>query len=198
MANGRDVARPGGSVAFVRRSPRSDPAGPQSEDAGEGRGMADSYDVVVLGAGTGGYATALRAAELGRRVALVEKDDRLGGTCLLRGCIPSKALHESASIMDHVNRASEWGIEASGRVDWPKVLESERHVVDKKVSGLTGLIKARKIEVIQGTGRLVPGPAVEVDGRTLTATDVVLATGSYPRLLAGLDVTDRIITSDQA
>src|SRR2546426_6347610 len=158
----------------------------------------DAFDVVVLGSGTGGYAAALRSAELGKRVALVERDSRLGGTCLLRGCIPSKALLESASVMDRVNRSEEWGIKASGEVDWPKVLESERHIVDKKVDGLTGLIKARKIEVIQGTGRLVPGPAVEVDGRTLTATDVVLATGSYPRLLAGLDVTDRIITSDQA
>src|ERR671935_1077467 len=132
--------------------------------------MADStYDVVVLGSGTGGYACALRAAELGKRVAIVEREDRLGGTCLLRGCIPSKALLESASVMDKVNRSEEWGIKASGEVDWPKVLESEQHIVDKKVDGLTGLIKARKIEVIQGTGRLVSGPAVEVEGRTLTA-----------------------------
>lgn len=158
----------------------------------------DTYDVVVLGSGTGGYAAALRAAELGKRVALVEKEERLGGTCLLRGCIPSKALLESASVMDHVNRASQWGIEASGEVDWAKVLETERKIVDKKISGLTGLIKARKIDVINGTGKLVAGPAVEVDGRTLEATDVVLATGSTPRLLPGLEVGERIITSDQA
>lgn len=160
--------------------------------------MADSYDLIVLGSGTGGYACALRAAELGRRVALVERQDRLGGTCLLRGCIPSKALLESASVMDHINRAQEWGIEASGKADWAKVLEAERHIVDKKVSGLTGLIKARKIDVIHGEGRLAPGPSVEVDGRTLTATDVVLATGSYPRLLPGVTVGDHVITSDQA
>jgi len=158
----------------------------------------DRYDVVVLGSGTGGYACALRAAELGKRVAIVERDDRLGGTCLLRGCIPSKALLESAAVMDRINRSEEWGIKASGQVDWPKVLEAERHIVEKKVSGLTGLIKARKIDVIQGTGKLVGGPGVEIDGRTLRATDVVLATGSYPRLLPGLEVTDRIITSDQA
>src|SRR6266699_6989348 len=96
-----------------------------------------TYDLVVLGSGTGGYAVALRAAELGKRVALVERDDRLGGTCLLRGCIPSKALLESASVMDHINRSEEWGIKASGEVDWSKVLESEQHIVDKKVSGLT-------------------------------------------------------------
>ena len=161
--------------------------------------MADgTYDVIVLGSGTGGYAAALRSAELGKKVAIVEKDDRLGGTCLLRGCIPSKALLESASVMDHVNRAEEWGIKASGEVDWPKVLETERHIVDKKVTGLTGLIKARKIEVIKGTGKLVEGPGVEVDGRTFTAPDVVLATGSFPRLLPGLEVSDRILTSDQA
>src|SRR5256885_12516235 len=134
-----------------------------------------------MGAGTGGYATALRAAGLGKRVAIVERDDRLGGTCLLRGCIPSKALLESASVMDHVNRSQEWGIKASGEADWSKVLESEQHIVDKKVQGLTGLIKARKIDVIKGTGRLGPGPSVQVDGREVRASDVVLATGSFPR-----------------
>ena len=158
----------------------------------------DSYDLVVLGSGTGGYAAALRAALLGKRVALVERDERLGGTCLLRGCIPSKALLESASVMDRINRATEWGIQASGTVEWPKVLEVEQHIVDKKVSGLTGLIKARKIDVVRGTGKLVAGPAVQVDGRTLRAPDVILATGSYPRLLPGLEITERIITSDQA
>ena len=161
--------------------------------------MADeTYDLIVLGSGTGGYATALRAAVLGKRVALVEKDDRLGGTCLLRGCIPSKALLESASVMEHITRSEEWGIKATGEVDWPKVLETERHIVEKKVSGLTGLIKARKIDVIQGTGRLVGGPGVQVGDRTLSAPDVVLATGSYPRLLPGMEVSERIVTSDQA
>jgi dihydrolipoamide dehydrogenase len=161
--------------------------------------MADgSYDVIVLGSGTGGYSAALRAAELGKSVALVERFERLGGTCLLRGCIPSKALLESASVMDHVNRSEEWGIRASGEPDWQKVLEVEQHVVDKKVSGLTGLIKARKIEVIQGTGRLANGPSVDVDGRTLQAGDVVLATGSFPRLLPDVEISDHVITSDQA
>lgn len=163
------------------------------------------YDVIVLGAGTGGYAAALRAAELGKSVAIVERDARLGGTCLLRGCIPSKALLESASVMDHVTRSEEWGIRASGEVDWPKVLESERRIVDKKVSGLTGLIKARKIDVIQASATLhrVPGrelgpPAVQAGDARLVSDDVVLATGSYPRLLPGLKVSDHVITSDQA
>src|SRR5213594_601697 len=121
----------------------------------------DAYDLVVLGSGTGGYAAALRGAVLGMRVALVEKEERLGGTCLLRGCIPSKALLESAAVMDRINRSQEWGINASGQVDWPKVVEAERHIVEKKVSGLTGLIKARKVDVIRGTGKLAAGPAVQ-------------------------------------
>jgi len=157
-----------------------------------------SYDLIVLGSGTGGYAVGLRAAELGKRVAPVQRGDWLGGAWPHRGCIPSKALLESASVMDHVNRSEEWGIKASGEPDWPKVLEAKTHVVDKKVSGLTSLIKARKIEVIKGTGMLVPGPGVRVDGRSFSAADVVLATGSYPRLLPGFEVGGRVITSDQA
>ncbi|HWC32159.1 MAG TPA: FAD-dependent oxidoreductase, partial [Actinomycetota bacterium] len=158
----------------------------------------DSYDVVVIGSGTGGYSAAIRAAELGKRVAIVERDERLGGTCLLRGCIPSKALLESAAVMDRIERSEDWGIKASGEADWSKVLDFERKIVDKKVSGLTGLIKARKIDVIQGEGKLGAGPSVQVGDRTLQAADVVLATGSRPRLLPGLEVTERIITSDQA
>jgi dihydrolipoamide dehydrogenase len=157
----------------------------------------DGYDLIVVGAGTGGYATALRAAVLGKRVALVERDQRLGGTCLQRGCIPSKALLESAHVLDMIDRSDEWGIQASGEFDWPKVKEFEEHVVDKKVSGLTGLIKARKIDVVAGTAKLVSGPAVEVDGRRIEASDLVLATGSFPRMLPGLEVGERIITSDQ-
>src|SRR5262245_25088300 len=161
-------------------------------------GMAeDAYDLIVLGSGTGGYAAAIRASELGKRVAIVEKDPRLGGTCLLRGCVPSKALLESASVMDRINRAAEWGLQASGSADWPKVMESAQHVVDKKVSGLTGLLKARKVDIIAGRGRLVPGPAVDVEGRRVAATDVVLASGSYPRLLPGMEVSERVVTSDQ-
>jgi dihydrolipoamide dehydrogenase len=156
------------------------------------------FDLVVIGGGSGGYACALRAAELGKRVALVERDDRLGGTCLLRGCVPTKALLESASIMDHVNRSEEWGIRASGEVDWPAVMAFQNGVVSKKVQGLTGLVKARGIEVIQGEARLVGGPAVQVGDRTISATDVVIATGSRPKLLPGMELGTRIGTSDQA
>jgi dihydrolipoamide dehydrogenase len=160
--------------------------------------MSDAYDVVVVGAGTGGYSCALRLAQLGKRVALVERDDRLGGTCLLRGCIPTKALLQSAAVMDTVNRSEEWGIKASGDPDWSQIQAFETKVVDKLVSGLTGLVKARKIDVIKGTAALRPGPSVDVDGRAITATDVVIATGSTPKLLPGLARSQRVITSDEA
>jgi dihydrolipoamide dehydrogenase len=160
--------------------------------------MADAYDVVVVGAGTGGYSTALRAAQLGKRVAIVERDDRLGGTCLLRGCIPTKALLQSAAVMDTVNRAQEWGIKASGDPDWSAVLAFEDKIVDKLVKGVTGLIKNRGIAVLKGTAKLLAGPALEVDGTKVDAGDVVIASGSRPRLLPGVELTERIITSDEA
>jgi pyruvate/2-oxoglutarate dehydrogenase complex dihydrolipoamide dehydrogenase (E3) component len=127
--------------------------------------MPDSYDVIVIGAGTGGYSTALRAASLGKQVALVERDQRLGGTCLLRGCIPTKALLQSAAVMDEVNRSEEWGISASGQPEWPRIQEFKDRVVDKLVSGLTSLIKARKVEVVNGRAKLVGLGAIVVVGR---------------------------------
>jgi dihydrolipoamide dehydrogenase len=160
--------------------------------------MPDAYDVVVIGAGTGGYSCALRAAQLGKRVALVERDERIGGTCLLRGCIPTKALLQSAAVMDTVTRAQEWGVRASGEPDWDQIHAFEDRIVDKLVKGVSGLLKGRKVDVVRGTATLLPGPIVRVDGRELRAADVVLATGSRPRMLPGLQVSERIITSDQA
>jgi dihydrolipoamide dehydrogenase len=160
--------------------------------------MGDPYDVIVIGGGTGGYSAALRAAQLGKRVALVERDERLGGTCLLRGCIPAKALLQSAAVMDTVERAAEWGIKASGEPDWSAVKAFEDRIVTKLVNGVTGLIKLRGIEVITGTAKLRSGPAVEVSGTRYEASDVVIATGSQPRMLPGVELTDRVITSDQA
>ena len=160
--------------------------------------MAEGYDVVVIGAGTGGYSAALRASQLGKRVALIERDERLGGTCLLRGCIPTKALLQSAAVMETVERSAEWGITASGSPDWPAVKSFEDKIVDKLVTGITGLIKQRGIDVLHGAAKLLPGPAVELEGRRVEATDVIVATGSAPKLLPGLEVTGRIITSDEA
>jgi dihydrolipoamide dehydrogenase len=160
--------------------------------------MGDPYDVAVIGSGTGGYSAALRAAELGKRVAIIERDERLGGTCLIRGCIPAKALLQSAAVMDTIERAAEWGIKASGEPDWSAVTAFEERIVTKLVNGLTSLVKLRKIDVLRGTGRLMPGPVVEVDGTRYEATDVVIATGSTPRLLPDVELTRRVITSDQA
>jgi dihydrolipoamide dehydrogenase len=161
--------------------------------------MGDAYDVAVIGSGTAGYSAALRAAQLDRRVALIERDDRLGGTCLLRGCIPTKALLQSAAVMDAVNRSDEWGIKASGEPDWSAVKSFESAIVDKLVKGVTGLVKTRKIDVIQGLARLVPSAAaIDVDGARVEAAEIVIATGSSPKLLPGVSVTDRVITSDQA
>jgi dihydrolipoamide dehydrogenase len=160
--------------------------------------MGDPYDVVVIGAGTGGYSAALRAAQLGKRVAIVERDQRLGGTCLLRGCIPTKALLRSAEVLDTVERASEWGVKAAGEPDWSAIMAFEDATVDKLVNGVTGLIRQRGIDVLTGTARLVAGPSVEVDGRSVATTDVVIATGSAPRLLPGVEVGPRVITSDEA
>ena len=158
----------------------------------------DAFDVVVVGAGTGGYSTALRAAQLGLSTAIVEKDDRLGGTCLLRGCIPTKALLQSAAILDDVRRAEQFGIKASGEPDWAGVQTYKEKIVEKLTTGLAGLVKSRKIEVVKGTGAVGKDRSVSVDGRTVTAKHLVLATGSQPRLLPGLEITERIITSDQA
>ena len=160
--------------------------------------MADPFDIVVIGAGTGGYSTALRAAQLGKRVAIVEQDERLGGTCLLRGCIPTKALLQSAAVMDTVERASDWGIKAAGEPDWSAIVAFDDSMVDKLVKGLTGLVKHRGIEVVSGRGRLRAGPAVDVGDQRLEASAVVIASGSRPRMLPGLEITPRIITSDQA
>lgn len=157
-----------------------------------------AYDVVVLGGGTGGYATALRAAQLGKRVALVERDDRLGGTCLLRGCIPTKALLRSAEVLDTVGRSAEWGIEASGTADRESMLSFQATIVERLVTGLTHLVKARKIDVFHSSGRLVPGPAIDLGDMILEASDVVLASGSRPKMLPGMNTSERILTSDEA
>jgi dihydrolipoamide dehydrogenase len=160
--------------------------------------MPDPFDVIVIGSGTGGYSAALRSATLDQKVALVERDERLGGTCLLRGCIPTKALLQSAAVMDEISSSEEWGISASGKPEWPKVQEFKAKIVDKLVSGLTSVVKARKIEVVNGTAKLTGRGSVDVDGRSLQAPAVVVATGSQPKLLPGLEVRERVVTSDQA
>jgi len=158
-----------------------------------------TVDLVILGGGSGGYAAALRAAELGMSVVMVEKD-KVGGTCLHRGCIPTKALLHSAEVVDTIKEAGQFGVLGSfDKVDLPAVHSYKDKVVEGLFKGLTGLVRSRKIEVVQGTGRLVSPTAVEVDGRRIEAGHVLLATGSVPRSIPGLEIDhERVITSDDA
>jgi dihydrolipoamide dehydrogenase len=157
-----------------------------------------SFDVVILGGGSGGYAAALRSAQLGKSVALVEKD-KLGGTCLHRGCIPTKALLHSAEIADNTREAENFGVNASFHsIDMPKVNSYRDGIIDKLFKGLTGLVNSKNITVVAGEGRLTGPKTVSVGGDSYTGTNVVLATGSYSKSLPGLDIGGRVITSDHA
>ncbi|MGP6176978.1 dihydrolipoyl dehydrogenase [Microbacterium sp. A196] len=159
---------------------------------------AHTFDIVILGGGSGGYAAALRAAELGKSVALIEKD-KVGGTCLHRGCIPTKALLHAAEVADHVRDAASVGVSATfGGVDAAGVRTYRENIVAKKYKGLEGLIKARGITTVSGTGRLNPDRTVSVGDDVYTGTDVILATGSYSRSLPGLEIGGRVLTSEQA
>jgi dihydrolipoamide dehydrogenase len=161
--------------------------------------VADSFDVVVLGAGSGGYACALRAAQLGLSVALVEKG-RLGGTCLHVGCIPTKALLHAAEVADAARDSEHFGVNATFEsIDMGGVNKYKDAVVAKLFKGLTGLIRGRGITVVEGDGKLAGPRTVEVNGRRYDGRSVVLASGSYSRSLPGLEVDgDRVITSEHA
>ena len=170
-----------------------------ADSAGTQSGQNGPFDVVVLGGGSGGYACALRAAQLGMKVALIEKGE-LGGTCLHRGCIPTKALLHAAEVADSSRESEQFGVRTSFEgIDMPAVNQYKDGVVSRLYKGLQGLVKSRKITFVQGMGRLVSPTAVEVDGQRLEGRHVVLATGSYAKSLPGLDVDgSRVITSDQA
>ena len=158
-----------------------------------------SYDIVVLGGGSGGYACALRAAELGKRVALIE-EDRVGGTCLHRGCIPTKALLHAAEIADHARDSASVGVKSTFEgIDVPGVQSYKDSVVDRLWKGLQSTIASRKIDTIEGSGRLESPTRVRVGDTVYEAEHVVLATGSQPKSLPGLDIDgERVITSDHA
>ncbi len=158
-----------------------------------------NFDVLILGAGSGGYACALRAAELGLTVGLVEKG-KLGGTCLHVGCIPTKALLHAAEVADSTRESEQFGVNATFEsIDMAGVNKYKDGVVARLFKGLAGLIKGRGITVIEGEGRLVAPTTVEVDGQQYTGTKVVLASGSYSKTLPGLEVDgQRVITSEQA
>jgi len=162
----------------------------------------DSYDLVILGGGTGGYSAALRGAGLGLSVALVEKD-KVGGTCLHRGCIPTKALLHAAELVDGVHEAAErWGIKtAIESIDYAATVANREDIVNKNFKGLEGHLKKEKVEILAGNGRVTGPKQVEVEGvGTITANKaLVLASGSVPKSLPGLEIDgQRVITSDHA
>jgi dihydrolipoamide dehydrogenase len=158
-----------------------------------------AYDIVILGGGSGGYACALRASELGKRVALIEKD-KVGGTCLHRGCIPTKALLHAAEIADHAHDGPSFGVLSTlDGIDMAGVNAYKDKVVNGNWKGLTGLIKSRGIDTIEGFGRLVSPTAVQVGDRLIEGSHVVLASGSETRSLPGLEIDGhRVITSEHA
>ena len=157
------------------------------------------FDLVILGGGSGGYACALRAAQLGKTVALIESG-KLGGTCLHRGCIPTKALLHSGEIADSAREASTFGVNAQFlSMDMVAVNAYKDGVITKLHKGLQGLVKSRNITFVEGHGRLVAKDTVEVNGERYTGTNVVLATGSYAKSLPGLEIDGvRVMTSDHA
>lgn len=158
-----------------------------------------SYDVVILGGGSGGYACALRATSLGLSVALIEAD-KVGGTCLHRGCIPTKALLHAGEVADSARHAGDFGVSATfNSIDMNGVNAYKDGVISRLYKGLSGLIKAHGVTYVEGWGKLVSPNTVEVNGVQYTGKNVVLATGSYARTLPGLDIDGkRVITSDQA
>ena len=161
--------------------------------------MADQqFDIVVLGGGSAGYATAIRATQLGMSVAVIEKD-KLGGTCLHRGCVPTKALLHSAEIADVAREGAAYGVNSVVEsIDITAVTAFRTKLVDGKFKGLQGLLKANGITVIAGEGRLVSPDTVQVGDDRVTGKHVVLATGSYSRSLPGLEITGRVIASEHA
>jgi dihydrolipoamide dehydrogenase len=159
---------------------------------------AHNFDVVILGGGSGGYAAALRSAQLGKSVALIEKD-KLGGTCLHRGCIPTKALLHSAEVADVTREASNFGVNANFiSIDMTAVNKFRDGIVDRLFKGLTGLVGSKNITVVSGEGRLTSSNTVSVGSDTYTGANIVLATGSYSKSLPGLEIGGRVITSEQA
>lgn len=177
---------------------------------GRGRGqtgVAHEYDVVVIGAGTGGYVAAIRAAQLGLKTAVVERQPSLGGTCLNWGCIPTKALLEHAHALKIAQEAKEWGLilgDVKPAIDMARVNARRTKVVTGLTKGVEFLFKKNKIDWIKGSGRLAGGGRVEVtspgaEGQTLQAKEIIVATGSYARSVPGIELDGtRIITSDQA
>ena len=167
--------------------------------------MPTAYDVIVIGAGTGGYVAAIRASQLGKKVAVVEKQKALGGTCLIWGCIPTKALLEHAHALKVVQNAKEWGVMipyGAPAIDMKQVHTRKDKIVTGLTKGVEYLFKKNKIDWIKGTARLMGKGKVDVfegDKQTLEAKEIIVATGSQPRSVPSVQIDhERIITSDEA
>lgn len=160
--------------------------------------MSELYDIVILGGGSGGYACALRGAQLGMKIALIEAD-KVGGTCLHRGCIPTKALLHAAEVADMARESDKFGVNATlDGIDMAKVNSYKEQIIAKLFKGLQGLVGHHNITYVNGWGTLVAPDTVEVDGTRYQGRHVVLASGSYSRTLPGLEIGGRVMTSDQA
>jgi dihydrolipoamide dehydrogenase len=158
----------------------------------------ESYDCIVIGSGPGGYVAAIRAAQLGKTTAVVE-EDRLGGRCLNYACIPAKALLRSADLVDEVRGSAEFGVHVNGvEVDYAAVLARREKVVSTLTSGVGGLFAKHKIEVIEGRGSLTPDGGVRIGDATIGASAVILATGSVPRPIPGVEFSERVIGTEEA
>jgi dihydrolipoamide dehydrogenase len=160
----------------------------------------EPVDLAILGAGSGGYAAALRAAELGMSVVMVERD-KVGGTCLHRGCIPTKALLHAAEVADNAKEGPEkFGVKSTfDGIDMAGVNAYKDGVVSRLYKGLTGLVKSRQVEVVEGSGRLAGQTSLQVGDRTIEARHIILATGSESKSLPGVTIDgERIISSDHA
>ncbi len=165
--------------------------------------MADSFDVVIIGAGPGGYVAAIRAGTLGLKTAIIEKDKKLGGTCLLRGCIPTKALLWTAELYAHVLHAAEFGIDLKNpAVNWAQAMKHKQKVVDKGAAGVSFLMKKRNVTVFNGVGKIAGKGKIEVTGadggkQTIETKNIILATGSVVKALPNVPIDHKqIVSSD--
>ncbi len=160
--------------------------------------MAENYDCIVIGSGPGGYVAAIRAAQLGKKTAVVERD-KLGGRCLNYACIPAKAVLRSADLLSEIREAGEYGLKVAGvEVDFSAVMARREKVVTTLTSGVGGLFKKNKIDVLEGDGSLTADGAVRVGEEAYAAATVILATGSTPRAIPGVEFSERIIGTEQA
>ena len=157
-----------------------------------------NFDVVILGGGSGGYAAALRSAQLGKSVALIEKD-KLGGTCLHKGCIPTKALLHSAEVADVVRESAHYGVDSTfGAINMPVVNKYRDSIIERLYKGLSGLVASKQVTLVSGMGKMVGAKTIQVGEDTYTGTNLILASGSYSRSLPGLEIGGRVITSEHA